>query len=339
MNIKTCRTAVALNLLWLATMGCQVEDQADGVAGSDAARATAVLAAGPNAAVSQFALPDVEIRSDLELGTFPESWRTGGPNCTDMPRWQVHAYNPDFYILRQSGCVHYEKPFLYLIFGEERALLEDTGAGDADTAALVLPLVEQWSERNGKDSTVPLTVVHSHSHGDHVAGDRGFDNLPGVAVVAAAVGDIQVAFGIENWPSDTGQIDLGDRVLDVIPIPGHDGASIALYDRATGVLLTGDSLYPGRLYVGYNNFRTFVESNQRLVDFTRDRPVAHILGTHIEQTRTPFVDYPRGTRYQPDEHTLEMSRGLLLELNGALIDLNGRPEEVALRDLTLFPIR
>ena len=154
-----------------------------------------------------------------------------------------------------------------------------------------------------------------------------------------SVGDIQVAFGIENWPSDTGQIDLGDRVLDVIPIPGHDGASIALYDRATGVLLTGDSLYPGRLYVGYNNFRTFVESNQRLVDFTRDRPVAHILGTHIEQTRTPFVDYPRGTQYQPDEHALEMSRGLLLELNGALIALNGTPEEVALRDVTLSPRR
>ena len=338
MNIKMGRIAVALNLLWVA-LGCQMEDQASVVAASVSAPSTSTLAAGTTPARSQFALPDVEIRSDLELGTLPESWRTGGPDCTDMPRWQVHAYNPDFYILRQSGCIHYEKPFLYLIFGEERALLEDTGAGDADTAALVLPLVEQWSERNGKDSTVPLTVVHSHSHGDHVAGDRGFDNLTGVAVVAAAVGDIQVAFGIENWPSDTGQIDLGDRVLDVIPIPGHDGASIALYDRTTGVLLTGDSLYPGRLYVGYNNFRTFVESNQRLVDFTRDRPVAHILGTPIEQTRTPFVDYPRGTRYQPDEHTLEMSRGLLLELNGALIDLNGTPEEVALRDLTLFPIR
>ena len=183
MNIKMGRTAVALNLLWLAAMGCQVEDQATVVAASVSAPSTSTLAAATTPARFQFALPDVEIRSDLELGTLPESWRTGGPDCTDMPRWQVHAYNPDFYILRQSGCVHYEKPFLYLIFGEERALLEDTGAGDADTAALVLPLVEQWSERNGKDSTVPLTVVHSHAHGDHVAGDRGFDNLPGVAVV------------------------------------------------------------------------------------------------------------------------------------------------------------
>ena len=46
-----------------------------------------------------------------------------------MPAFQVHEYNPNFFILRQSGCIHYEKPFLYLIFGRDKALLEDTGAG------------------------------------------------------------------------------------------------------------------------------------------------------------------------------------------------------------------
>ena len=343
MNMKLCRTAVALSALWLATLGCQMEDQANVVADDelplDLALGASTLTARPNSATSQFTGLDIDVRSDLELGTLPDRWRTGGPDCTDMPRWQVHEYNPDFYILRQSGCIHYEKPFLYLIFGEERALLEDTGAGDADTAVVVLPLLERWSERNGRESPIPLTVVHSHSHGDHVAGDQQFENLPGVEVVAPVVGDIQVAFGIENWPLDTGEIDLGGRMLDVIPIPGHDRASIALYDRMTGVLLTGDSLYPGRLYVSYDDFTTFVDSNQRLVDFTRDRPVAHILGTHIEQTRIPFVDYPRGTEYQPDEHTLELSRGSLLELNSALAALNGTPEEVALRDVTLSPRR
>ena len=107
--------------------------------------------------------------------------------------------------------------------------------------------------------------------------------------------------------------------MDLIPIPGHDVAGIALYDRQTGILLTGDSFYPGRLYVGDAEFPTFVASHQRMVDFTSDKPVAHILGTHIEQTSTPFVDYPRGTVYQPDEHVLELTRGMLLELNDALI--------------------
>jgi hypothetical protein len=102
-------------------------------------------------------------------------------------------------------------------------------------------------------------------------------------------------------------------------------------------LLTGDSFYPGRLSVGAADFQTFAASHQRLVDFTRDRPLAHVLGTHIEQTNTPFVDYPRGTTYQPQEHALELSRGDLLELNEAIVRLNGKLERVVLRDVILSP--
>ena len=134
---------------------------------------------------------------------------------------------------------------------------------------------------------------------------------------------------------DIGHIDLGGRILDVIPIPGHNEASIALYDRATGILLTGDSVYPGRLYV--SDFPAFVASNQRLADFTRDKPVSHVLGTHIEQARTPFEDYPRGTQYQPDEHTLELSHGDLLELNDALARLDRKPDKVVLPAMTVVP--
>ena len=104
-------------------------------------------------------------------------------------------------------------------------------------------------------------------------------------------------FGFANWPDGIVPLDLGGRVLDVIPIPGHQEASIALYDRATGILLTGDTLYPGRLYV--TDVAAFRRSIDRVIDFTKDKPVAHILGTHIEQSATPFVDYPRGTQYQP----------------------------------------
>src|SRR5438045_2197890 len=62
-------------------------------------------------------------RAELKPGTLSEPWLTGGPNCLAIPDWQVHEYNEDFYILRQSGCINPEKPFLYLIFGENKALL------------------------------------------------------------------------------------------------------------------------------------------------------------------------------------------------------------------------
>ncbi len=77
----------------------------------------------------------------VEPGVLPHTWTASGPKCMEVPDWQVHEYNPNFFILRQSGCIHYEKPFLYLIFGRDSALLEDTGAGQATTAPLVMDLV------------------------------------------------------------------------------------------------------------------------------------------------------------------------------------------------------
>lgn len=257
----------------------------------------------------------------LEPGTLPASWITGGPNCLEVPDWQVHQYNPTFFILRESGCINYEKPFLYLILGKERALLVDTGAGPVDTAAFVQRLTK-----------LPLTVVHSHAHGDHVAGDKGFTTA---TLIPATVEAHQKAFGIANWPDQPGSIDLGDRLVDVIAIPGHQAAHVAYYDRKTGILLTGDHLYPGRLYI--TDFPAYVASTARLVKFTESHPVAHILGCHIEQSSTPYVDYPTGTKYQPNEHTLELGRAHLLELMSALEALHGKPEKVFLRDLTIYP--
>src|SRR5262245_9187954 len=61
-------------------------------------------------------------------------WYAGGATCSG-PQFQVRAYDRDFLILRQAACTNYEKPFLYLIFGSERALLLDTGAGKVDLVA------------------------------------------------------------------------------------------------------------------------------------------------------------------------------------------------------------
>ena len=81
----------------------------------------------------------------------------------------------------------------------------------------------------------------------------------------------------------------------------------------------------------------FTHSIQRLVDFTQGKIVAHILRNHIEQTRTPYVDYPIGTVHQPHEHELELSRAQLLELNDALRGMKGRVVKMAFRDFTIWP--
>jgi hydroxyacylglutathione hydrolase len=270
----------------------------------------------------------------IETGTFPRSWVTGGPNCLEVPDWQVHAYNSSFFILRESGCTDYEKPFLYLVFGKERALLVDTGAGPVDTAAFTGKLIAKWSKANQRAS-IPLMVVHTHAHGDHIAGDKDLAAMPNVTVIPATVEAQQKAFGIADWPNQPGSIDLGGRVVDVLAIPGHQAAHVAYYDRATALLLTGDHLYPGRLYI--SDFPAYLASTERLVRFAETRPVAHILGNHIEQKSTPFADYPVGAVYQPEEHNLELGRANLLELMSALEALHGNPKKIFLPDITIYP--
>jgi hydroxyacylglutathione hydrolase len=159
----------------------------------------AVLAAAVSMAQAP-AAPAPPASALVEPGVLPGSWTSGGPKCMELPAWQIHEYNPDFFILRESGCIHYEKPFLYLIFGKDKALLEDTGAGQIDTAPVVMDLIAKWARRNGRTAPVPLIVVHSHAHGDHTAGDPGFEHFPNVQLVAASVPELQKAFGLATWP-------------------------------------------------------------------------------------------------------------------------------------------
>jgi len=223
-----------------------------------------------------------------------------------------------------------------LLFGKDKALLEDTGAEPSDAARAVSDVIAKWLKAKGRTS-ITLIVTHSHSHGDHVAGDAGFRGLANATLVPLTVEGTSEFFGIEKWPEGMGHVDLGGRVLDVIPIPGHDKLSLAFYDRETGVLLTGDSLYPGRLYV--RDFPAFVRSTERLVEFTRGKIVTHVLGTHIEEMATPYRDYPVGTKYQPEEHGLALSRGNLLELQEAVRGMKGTAVRMALRDFTVWPAK
>jgi glyoxylase-like metal-dependent hydrolase (beta-lactamase superfamily II) len=294
-----------------------------------------LLAASP-LAYAQFPQPD---GGDLEPGTLPLRWSTGGPKCMEMPEWQVHEYNPDFYILRQSGCTDSEMPFLFLLFGNSRALLWDTGSRNGDLVPTLQHVIHNWLERNHR-AGIPLVVIHSHSHGDHVWGDSAIQALHDPAMpiefVPATVDAAKKFFAIDPWPTAMGQVDLGGRVLNIVPIPGHDTYAIALYDRRTGIVLTGDNLYPGRLYIP--DFVAYKASTERLIAFLRDKPVAFILGNHIEETRTPFKDFPIGSIYHPGEHRLELSFGTLLELEDGLKSMQSAPHRMAMSDFTIWPL-
>lgn len=267
------------------------------------------------------------------------SWIHGNDNCREdtNPPIQIVRYNYNTFILRQNKCINYEGPFLFLFLGNKKALLMDTGATkDENQFPLYITirnLIIEWQKEINKE--IELIVAHTHSHGDHTAGDIQFKDKPDVTVVGLQVDDVKSYFKLENWPVQNSKIDLGNRVIEIIPIPGHQKASIAVYDYETKILLSGDSFYPGRLYI--DDWPSYKLSIQRLTDFTQHHKIAYILGNHIEMTNISGKDYPVGTTYQPDEYKLPLKVKDLKLLNKTLINSGDKPTRQSLANFIIYP--
>jgi len=254
-------------------------------------------------------------------GSMDVRWNPGAADCkTDtQPPLQVHQYEPQTYILRQNLCLSPEGNFLFLLIGDQKALLIDTGAiADAAKMPVAKTVLELLPQRG--DAKLPLLVVHTHSHTDHRDGDVQFAGLPGVQVAPFDVDGVKKFFNLPAWPEGQAQIDLGGRTVDVIPSPGHNRAHVVYYDERTGLLLTGDFFLPGRLLV--EDKMADLASAARVIDFVKTRPVTWVLGTHIEVNQN-WQLYDLGASYHPDEHVLQLTKDDLLTLPATLAAFNG----------------
>lgn len=262
-------------------------------------------------------------------------WNHGSASCetNQDPPIEVHRFDADTYVLRQNKCLHYEAPFIYVLFGDRMAFVQDTGAtadpGRFPLYETVRSLVAQRSQ------PVDLLVTHSHSHGDHTAGDDQFRNRPGVTLIEPNAAAVRERFGFARWPEGSASIDLGGRILDVLPIPGHQEESIAIYDSRTGWLLTGDTLYPGRLYV--KNWAAYRASVGRLVEFSKTHRISAVLGTHIEISGDGRL-FEAGSTYQPDEARLPLAVDDLLQLDRVLREAGATPRHIATGRFAVVPI-
>jgi hydroxyacylglutathione hydrolase len=249
---------------------------------------------------------------------------------------QAHRYDEHTYVLRQSKTVSYEAPFLFLLFGNERALLVDTGASkSADSGArqTVDGLIAGWLAEHPREG-YELVVVHTHGHNDHVAGDEQFAGRPATTVVNRELAAVQEFFGFTSWPDQVVAFDLGGRVLEVMGSPGHHRAAITVYDPWTGFLLTGDTVLPGRLYAF--DYPAFLDTMDRMLEFAAARAVTHVLGCHIEMTTTAGRSYPLGCRYQPDEPPLQMTVGQLVAVRDAARSVDGKQGRHIFDDFEIF---
>jgi len=250
-------------------------------------------------------------------GSMDVKWQEGASDCQQNPPppLQVHHYNEQTFILRENLCATYEGPFLYLLVGSERALLIDSGAVSDAREMPLARTVRSLLPQPG----FPLTVVHTHGHLDHRSGDNQFLGDDHTEVVGTALEDVQRHFHFSHWPNDYAQIDLGERIVDVLPTPGHYPSELSYYDRETGVLFSGDFFLPGRLLIADRS--ADLASARRIAQFVSDHPVTYVLGGHVEldQAGKTFL----GDHYHPDERPLQLTKEQLLELPAIVETFNG----------------
>lgn len=253
------------------------------------------------------------------------------------PRIQVHHYDEHTVILRQSKLTSFEAPFLYLFFGNDRALLLDSGASKEPQKLplreTVDQLIDQWLAKHPREG-YELVIAHTHGHGDHVAGDAQFAGRPRTTVVSRELDAVQEHFGFTDWPEQIVAYDLGGRVLEITGSPGHHRAAITIFDAWSGLLLTGDTVIPGRLYAF--DYPVFLASLDRMVEFAEQRKVSHVMGGHIEMTTAPGRDYPLGCTCQPDEPPLQLSIQQLTEVRDAARSVAGQQGRHVFDDFVIF---
>jgi glyoxylase-like metal-dependent hydrolase (beta-lactamase superfamily II) len=275
--------------------------------------------------------------ADKAATTAPSPFKPWNNGLHDEPQMQVQQYDADTFIIRQSVKTNYEAPFIFLFMGTQRVLQIDTGAGGLMIRPTVDKVIADWAASKGI-AAPPLVIGHSHAHGDHIAGDSEFADRPDTTVVGHSPEEVAAYFHIAHWPTDVASVDLGGREVDIIPSPGHELAEMAVYDRQTHLLLCGDALYPGRLYVKADAFPAFKASTDRVYDYTKGLQVSWILGNHIEMTRTPGHDYPMHTPTHPDEHVLQLPYSDLLELKKSVDAMGDLPRLDVHHDFILYPV-
>ena len=205
---------------------------------------------------------------------------------TEDPWFEVYKIVPGVFAIYEPH--QFEEVISYLVLGTQRALLFDTGMGISNIKAVVEALTE-----------LPVGVVNSHTHNDHVGDNWRFTDVYGMPTdftrtnAKGSTADAQAelapgqvcgalpagfdakayrtrAFHISHWLQDGDKINLGDRTLQIISTPGHTPDSIALLDQRNGLLFTGDTFYLGPIYLyrPETDLDAYVSSVKRLAELT-----------------------------------------------------------------------
>jgi glyoxylase-like metal-dependent hydrolase (beta-lactamase superfamily II) len=244
----------------------------------------------------------------------PPTWCRALPRPEYRSLERVGVSDPWFEVYRMAPGVfaiyephQAEEVISYLIAGTKQAALFDTGMGISDIRKLTAELTE-----------LPIVVLNSHTHHDHVGGNWQFKDVLGMdtdftrasarGTTAGAQGEIgpdmicgELPRGFDSrsyatrpwtiarWIHDGDRLDLGDRVLEVLATPGHTPDAVCLLDRQHGLLFTGDTYYPAPIWLfrPETSLDAYAASVQRLAALTPH--LTMVLGAHNVPIAPPQV--------------------------------------------------
>lgn len=145
----------------------------------------------------------------------------------------------------------------YVFCGVEKAAVIDTGMNVPDARQIAETITD-----------LPLILVNTHADPDHISGNNAFDSF---YMSPAEDGNYRDHGGQKEYlPVKEGDvIELGERSLLVIDIPGHTPGSIALLDEKNRILVSGDSVQNGNIFMfgKRRDLAKYVESMKHLLDF------------------------------------------------------------------------
>lgn len=200
-----------------------------------------------------------------------------------------------------------EETISYLILGDTRAMLFDTGMGISDLKKTIAQLTK-----------LPIIVLNSHTHDDHVGDNWEFSTIYGMDTdftrqnargsqldAQAEITPDQIcgvlpkgfdskAYATRPWKitaytHDGDRFDLGGRTLEIIATPGHTPDAISLFDRANGLLFTGDTYYPAPIWLfrPETDLEAYAASIRRLAALAPE--VKAVLGAHNIPIAPPTI--------------------------------------------------
>lgn len=205
----------------------------------------------------------------------------------------IETLDPDTFAIGEPR--YYQGNYSYLLLGSERAVLFDAGSGLRD----IVPVVRSLTR-------LPVTVIASHLHFDHVGALGRFDKTAAIdaPTLRARAHDGRLTlqryefmgfadrlpsptFRVDEWWSSGSVVDLGGRRLRVLATAGHTPTSVSLYDLERHWLFAGDFIYPGHLYAflpGASRAAYLATTRQLL---TLLDPAARIYTAHMADPPAP----------------------------------------------------